>query len=173
MDSKRFAERAVRPAAVVATVGLVGFAAFQAALALGAPWGRAAWGGSETELGPGHRVASGVAALVLIAAASVVLGRAGYWRASRDSGVFRWGTWGVAVLLALGGLGNLASSSNWERFLNGPVALLIAVASLIVAREAPGDTSPRADRDGSDAGRPDVPRLAHRPTRRTPTRPTA
>jgi hypothetical protein len=172
MKSKRFAQRAVRPASVIATVGLVGFAAFQTALALGAPWGKAAWGGSEATLETGLRVASGAAALVLIAATWVVLGRAGFRRAGRDGRLFRWGTWAIALVLALGGLGNLASSSNWERFLNGPAALLIAAACLIVARGAPAETSPAADPDRADAPRSRAPRLVHRPTRRTPPRPT-
>lgn len=34
---------------------------------------------------------------------------------------------------ALSGLANLASSSGWERFLMGPVALLLAFLCLVVA----------------------------------------
>ncbi len=41
----------------------------------------------------------------------------------------------VAVL-ALSALANLASSSSWERFLNGPIALLVALLCFIVARSA-------------------------------------
>jgi len=126
-------ERAVRPAAVFAAAGLVGFAAFQAALALGAPFGADAWGGSDADLTPGFRVASGLAALLLLGVAYVVLGRAGYWHANRNRGLFRWGTWGAAVFLALSSLGNFASTSNWERFLNGPLALLLAITCIVVA----------------------------------------
>ncbi len=131
------AGRAVRPVAVVAAVGLVGFAAFQAALALGVPLGAAAWGGADSDLTPEMRVASGLAALLLLGVAFVVLGRAGYWHTDRNLGLFRWGTWGAAVFLALGSLGNFASSSNWEQFLNGPLALLLALACFIVALGSP------------------------------------
>jgi hypothetical protein len=133
MSVSSVAGRAARPAAALAAVGLAGFAAFQICLAFGAPWGRAAWGGAEAELATGRRIASGLAAIVLIAGAFVVLARAGYWRPSVPAGVLRWGTLGLTVLLALSGLGNLASSSNWERFLNGPLALLLALACLVVA----------------------------------------
>jgi hypothetical protein len=139
------AERAARPAAAAA-IGLAGFAAFQVCLALGASWGRAAWGGDAAELATGRRIASGVVAIVLIAGAFAVLGRAGCWRLAVPVGLLRWSTWGLTILLALSGLGNLASSSTWERFLNGPLALLLALACLVVAlgsRETRGAAGPR------------------------------
>ncbi len=53
-------------AAIVAVVLLSIIAAFQLALALGAPWGEAAWGGQNPGVLPrGLRIASGIAALVV------------------------------------------------------------------------------------------------------------
>ena len=49
---------------------------FQLALAAGAPWGRAAWGGQNDGVLPvGFRVASGIAAVVWLWVLLVVLGR--------------------------------------------------------------------------------------------------
>ena len=66
-----------RGAAVAAAVGFLVIAIFQAALALGAPLGRAAWGGTRTHLPTGLRIASGAAAVFWLLAALIVLGRAG------------------------------------------------------------------------------------------------
>ena len=43
-------DRVARTAAVLAAIGFAGLAIFQAALAAGAPWGHAAWGGEEAHL---------------------------------------------------------------------------------------------------------------------------
>jgi hypothetical protein len=122
---------AARFAALAATTGLVCIAAFQLLLALGAPWGRAAWGGAHDLLPAALRLASTLSAGVLLFAAFVVLGRADYW--SGPSAFYRWGTWALVGLLALSALGNFASASRWERFVLGPVALTVSLLSLIVA----------------------------------------
>jgi hypothetical protein len=125
---------AARTAAAVAGPGFVLIAAFQVCLALGASWGRAAWGGSHIVLPRKLRVASAASAMVLVVAALVVLGRAGYWGgAFVPRQVFRWGAWAFAASMALSALGNFASSSRWERFLMGPLALLQALLCLVVA----------------------------------------
>ena len=123
-----------RRVAIVAAFGLAIIAAFQLALAIGMPWGRAAYGGTSATLAPELRVASGVATVVWLLAASVVLGRAGYWGSARWSGSFHPATWVVAVLLALGAAVNFASSSPWERFGWGPLALLLAILCVVLAR---------------------------------------
>ena len=55
-------DRVARTAAVLAAIGFAGLAVFQAALAVGAPWGHAAWGGEEAHLSATQRGASAVAA---------------------------------------------------------------------------------------------------------------
>ena len=120
-----------RVAGLAAATGLAGTAVFQLLLALGVPWGRAAWGGGHDRLPAALRVASALSAGVLLIAAFVVLGRAGYW--SRPSALFRWGTWALVGLLAFSALGNFASTSRWENLLLGPVALTVSLLCLIVA----------------------------------------
>jgi hypothetical protein len=125
---------AARPAATVAAIGFLVVAAFQVALALGAPWGRAAWGGAHDRLPQRLRIASGLAAVFWIAASFVVLGGAGYDVSPLSLNVARLGTWVLFGMLALGALMNLASSSKWERFLMSPIAASLSVMCLIVAR---------------------------------------
>ena len=125
-----------RAAAVFAAIGFVGLAAFQAALAVGAPWGHAAWGGEAAHLSAAPRGASAIAAVVYVAATLVVLGRAGIWRAQPNAIVFRWGTWLLAVVMLLGAVPNFASQSRWENFIFGPLALVLAGLCFLVARSA-------------------------------------
>src|ERR1700686_1523099 len=60
-------------AAVIAAIGFTAAAAFQVALALGAPLGMAAWGGRQRVLPGALRLASAGAAVILVAAAAVVV----------------------------------------------------------------------------------------------------
>lgn len=120
----------MRRAAQAATIGFAALAIFEAALAAGAPLGEAAWGGSNSHLTAGQRVASAVAAAFWIAAIAVVQGRATY-RAERR---YRWGAWALVALLVCSGLLNLASGSAWESYLLGPVALVLAALCSVVAR---------------------------------------
>lgn len=63
----------------------------------------------------------------------MVLGRAGHL-GDRLSGVFRVGTWALAVILPFGVLMDVASSSPWERFGWAPFTFLLAIATFVVAR---------------------------------------
>jgi hypothetical protein len=123
-------------AAPAAATGLAVIACFQVALALGAPWGLAAWGGAQAHLPAELRVGSAVSAVVLALAAVVVLARARRWGPSRAARLLQWGTWVLVPLLALNALGNFASTSRWENLLMGPLALLISLLCLVVARGA-------------------------------------
>ena len=62
-----------RLAATVAAVGFLVIAAFQVALALGAPLGRAAWGGANRVVPPRLRRASAVAVVIWLLAAVLIL----------------------------------------------------------------------------------------------------
>lgn len=121
-------------AAIVAVALLVVIVAFQVALALGAPFGYAAWGGRNPGVLPMHlRIASGVAAVViypliiLAVLASAGLIDAGWLPIDRTVLM-----WGLAGFLALGALANFASRSPRER-LWGPVALAVAICCAIIA----------------------------------------
>lgn len=121
--------------ALAAVVGFVVIATFQIALAAGAPFGRASWGGAHAgQLPTGLRVASAVAVGVWALAALIVLGRAGFTVSSLPASFITWGTWILVGVLAVGALMNFASPSAWERFLWGPFTFTLAVLCLLVAR---------------------------------------
>ena len=130
-------------AANIATVGFVGLAALQVALAAGAPLGAAAWGGSHTYATTGQRVGSAISVVFYVAAIVVVQRRA----TGRGERGYRWGTWSFVVVLAASGSLNVASTSQWERYLLAPLALLLAAATVAVARSpvqaASRDAPPR------------------------------
>ena len=127
----------VRTAGLLAALGFVGIAAFQVALAVGAPLGRAAWGGAHEVLPTSLRIASAVAVGIWLLAALVVAARAGASIVPLPAGVANWGTWLVAGLLLVGAVMNVASSSPWERFGWAPLALLLAGLCLIIAFNGP------------------------------------
>ena len=120
-------------AATIAAIGFVVLAAFQLALAAGAPWGRAAWGGAHTRLPRNLRTGSLVAMFVWLAAALVVLDRAGIPLMDLPDIVSRTATWILVAALAIGAVVNLASSSPYERFGWAPYSLVLAILTLIVA----------------------------------------
>ncbi|WP_432987147.1 hypothetical protein [Dactylosporangium sp. CA-233914] len=125
---------ATRAAAIAAATGFAGIALFQLALAMGAPLGRAAWGGAISgQLPAGLRAASVLAMLIWSFAALVVLARVGLGPLPPVAWT-TWITWILFGLLSLGTLMNVASSSPWERYFWGPYALVLAVLTLVVGR---------------------------------------
>jgi hypothetical protein len=121
-------------AALVATGLFAAMAAFQATLAAGAPLGAHVLGGRYPEvLPPRIRVFSGIAAILLVSFAFVVLAR---------SGVIGWpvglaaflgpAVWVVAGFLVLNTVGNLASKSRFERTaLAATTAVLAALCGFV------------------------------------------
>lgn len=121
-------------AAILATLLLVAIAAFQLALALGAPWGAAAWGGQNPGVLPRPlRIASGVAALVvyplIIAVVLAAAGLIGDEWLPVDPTLLMWA---LAGLLGVGAVMNFASRSRPERRW-GAVALTIALCCVAIA----------------------------------------
>jgi hypothetical protein len=124
-----------RRAANIATVLFAGAAVFEVALALGAPLGHAAFGGTHRTLPPGLRVTSAFSAALFIAAIAIVRTRAGLRGVGASSIWARRATWGLAILFAVGVLMNLASQSSWERLLQAPIVLAMSICCAVVARE--------------------------------------
>ena len=108
-----------------------GFAAFQVALALGAPYGQIAWGGSSAVLPGNLRAASAGAAVYLLLAGAAMLVRSGDWGRRLPQKLF----WGfnafLALQLALNTLANLAAKTGAERFGMGAASAVGAVLCLV------------------------------------------
>ena len=125
-------------AGLIAVLLLAVVAVFQIGLALGAPWGAAAWGGQNAGVLPTRlRVASAVAGVVIYPLLIVlVLNAAGLIEIPWLTDLGSLPMWILAVLLALGALANFASRSPRER-LWGPVAGAVAVCCAILALAGP------------------------------------
>ena len=127
-------DSAVAAASIVAVVLLGIVTLFQLALALGAPWGQAAWGGGHRGVLPaGFRVASGVAAVVIYPLiAMVILVTAGTVRFAGLPPAGGAAMWVLTGFFALGAMANLVSRSKVERIWS-PASAGVAVCCGIVA----------------------------------------
>jgi hypothetical protein len=132
----------VRIAAVAAAVLLATISVFQVLLALGAPWGSAAYDGGaagpDGVLPSGLRVASAIAAVILAVAAWVVLVRTDLVRRGLVSPrLLRWATWVIVAFMVLNTLSNLSSSSPVERWVLGGTTVVLVFLCGYVAFRAP------------------------------------
>lgn len=135
----------VRRAAIGATAVFAALGLFQLLLAAGVPWGEAAWGGAtEGTLPTDLRVGSAASVVVYALSAALVLRRAGFRIPGIPLSVARVGSWVLVVLLTIGALANFLSQSPWERFLLGPVSLVLAALCFVVAHSAEQPGAPRA-----------------------------
>jgi hypothetical protein len=117
----RAGRTSLRGAEALLVVALLLLAGFQLALALGAPWGVASWGGGhEGVLPAGLRAASAVAAAVWVVVALVV-GRRLMGPVGRRRVLLV-----LAVYSSLGVLLNAASPSVAERAIWAPFCLVTA-----------------------------------------------
>lgn len=125
-------------AALVATGLFAAMAAFQATLAAGAPLGAHVLGGRYSDaLPPWFRVFSGIAAILLLSFACVVLARAGVigWPVGLTA-VLAPAAWVIAGFLVLNTVGNLASKSRFERTALAATTAVLAVLCGLVALTA-------------------------------------
>jgi hypothetical protein len=125
-------------AAVIAVVAFAGLVVFQFALAAGAPWGRAAYGGQAPGVLPRQfRISSAVAAVVWIGVALVVARHGGIpvWAPLPDA----WlpvAIWVIVGLLAIAVVLNAITRSVVERAIWLPVTIVLFGATLTVALTA-------------------------------------
>lgn len=91
------------------------------------------WGGRQTELTLRMRLTSVVAAVVLGAFIYIIRYRAGLLGSVPSPTAVRIAAWVVTGYMALNTVGNFASVSAVERFVFGPMTILITAACLIVA----------------------------------------
>ena len=130
-------------AAWLYTIVAAGLILFQLALAAGAPWGDYAMGGAfPGQFPPTMRVAAVIQAALIVGMVTVVLARAGI----SFTGWVRRTRWLIWVVVGYGVIGlilNLITPSTGERALWAPVALVMLVSSVIVARgtATPASTS--------------------------------
>lgn len=121
-------------AAILACVVLAGLAVFQTLLIAGRPYGNFAWGGQHRVIPRRLRIGSVVSIALYAFIAVILLDKAGLIgilpnKMSNDS------AWFLVAYFSLGTFMNALSRSKPERNTMTPVALTLAVLSLIVALE--------------------------------------
>jgi len=123
-------------AAIIYAIATAGVVAFQVALALGAPWGAYAMGGSfPGRFPPPMRVAALAQAVILGLLAMVVLSSAGLVLPAVSES-FPGLVWVAVAVAAVSLVLNAISRSAGERRIWVPVALVLLASSLVVALTA-------------------------------------
>lgn len=120
-------------AAIVFAVVTAAVIGFQVALALGAPWGAYAMGGSTPgRFPPTMRALALGQAVVLAILAAIVLSAAGLLLPTLAE-TFPWSIWLVVAFSAISVFLNAISRSSAERRIWVPVAAVMLLSSLLVA----------------------------------------
>lgn len=108
---------------------------FHCALALGMPWADLSWGGKYSGQLPAlMRVASVASAVIIVLLALVVLVRAGVllprWYSLSQNVI-----WVVVAYCGVAVLAHIFTPSKWERIVWLPLAAILFVTGLLVARQ--------------------------------------
>lgn len=132
---------AVQTASVAAAVLIAGVAVFQLALAMGAPYGDAVFGGNAPTrsgvLTAPFRALAVAQAFVLVLLGWVLLARAETVGIPLlGAGSLVWVTWAVVVFLILNTVANLAAPHPIERWVMGSVTLALSGLGLFIALRA-------------------------------------
>ncbi|KRA23190.1 hypothetical protein ASD65_01205 [Microbacterium sp. Root61] len=120
------------PFALALTVILGLLAIFQLALALGAPWGRFAWGGQHRVLPTRLRIGSLVAIVIYAAVVVIAYDRLGAIDVFPE-GFSIVAMWVVVAYFALGIVMNALSRSKPERYAMVPISIVLAILSFLIA----------------------------------------
>lgn len=116
-------------------------ALFQVALALGVPWGQYAFGGravrDDGTLPPAYRLASAVAAVLLLLFAAVILVRGGVIGSAGDSTVVTVLSWVIVAFMAINTPMNFMGKHWIERYVFGGITLVLVVLCAVVAVAGP------------------------------------
>ena len=91
------------------------------------------WGGTQTELTLGLRLASVAGAIILALFAYVIRRRAGLIGDPPPSTLIKILSWVITAFMVLNTLGNLASQSTAEKIVFTPLTILLAISCFIVS----------------------------------------
>jgi hypothetical protein len=123
----------VRISAQVSTVLFAAVMVLQLLLATGVMPVSMAWGGRQTELTPGLRVASLVAVVILGFFAYIIRRRAGLIGSGEIKTPIKILAWVITAYMAFNLLGNITSQSAGETMIFGPITAILTIACLIVS----------------------------------------
>jgi len=121
-------------ASLIAVLILGGLIVFQLLLALGVPWGAAAWGGEHSGALPSNlRWGSVAAAGILGLAMWMVLARAGWLAPGSNVLWVKIVTWAFTGYFAFNVVMNVLSKSALERAIMTPVSAILVVCLVLVS----------------------------------------
>ena len=129
------------PFALALTVVLFVLAVFQLALALGAPFGRFAWGGQHRVLPGRLRIGSLISIVIYAVIAVIALDRVGAIDVLPDTFAVI-AMWVVFAYFAVGIFLNAVSRSKPERYVMVPVTIVLTVLSFFIAMGFGGLAAP-------------------------------
>lgn len=132
---------AVQTASIAAVLLIAAVAAFQLALALGAPLGAAVFGGRaptrDGVLTAPFRVLAIVQALILLLFGWILLARTAVVTAPvLASATLAWATWVIVAFLVLNTVANLSAPHPVERWVMGSITFVLAGLGLFIALSA-------------------------------------
>lgn len=119
--------------AVLVAILFIGLCAFQLLLALGAPLGRYAWGGSHVVLPTKLRLSSLLSIFLYLIFIGFILSKAGIIELVSNQQILNGGMWGITGYLFLGIFMNAISRSTKERIVMTPLVCILAILFLLVA----------------------------------------
>lgn len=120
-------------AAVIACVLLAALAVFQAALILGAPLGRFAWGGQHDVLPNKLRIGSFTSIILYVLFAYVALAKAGMVAPLVNEGFTDVFSWVLTAYFAVGIVLNGISRSKPERLVMTPTVVVLTALYLVLS----------------------------------------
>jgi hypothetical protein len=123
----------VAAAAILFCVLMAALTVFQAALILGAPLGRFAWGGQDRVLPVQKRLGSAISIGLYLVFSVVVVQRAGLAEVIPWTGLVDVATWVLVAYFVLGIGLNAVSRSKPERWTMAPLCAVLAALTLVVA----------------------------------------
>lgn len=135
----------VRLSAQVSTVLFAAVMVLQLLLATGVMPISMAWGGRQTELTPGLRVASLAAVVILGVFAYIIRRRAGLIGSGEIKIPIKIMSWVITAFMAFNTLGNITSLSVWEKMIFTPITLILTIACLIVSTSKTADNRKMQD----------------------------
>lgn len=119
--------------AVIVILIFLGLSVFQFLLALGKPYGKAAYGGKYEVLPNNMRILSGVAILIFMIASLFVAVRVEFLSNFPFPDIANLGVWVFAIYLSLNAVANFLSKSKLEKQIMTPLSLLAAICLFAIA----------------------------------------
>ena len=107
---------------------------FQIALITGAPWGEYAFGGRHNGTLPRNlRIGSAISCFIYLGVAGHFLAQIGLFPQLLDSNLNTLANWSIVGIFSLALILNTITPSKKERMIWAPVALVLLIASVIIA----------------------------------------